>query len=240
MNINMNIQDIHYNKYIKYKTKYLELKEQLGGNCENIASIIPTQHNYEFLDNAVIVEKINGFGTTFHYKPQKKNSSISNADLRNSNLLKEIDDLLKILKEILQSLISYYNNSWDFGSKAIKKNFESILKDLIESRYIYIKFRTSINNFNYNNSKKKEYYDNYILQKNDLQLKIINIENNIQNNIKKKSLDDNSIISNNLNFLQKQYNNKDLCSLHNIIIFYFNMFKNKIESTIPLFTMQTE
>jgi len=31
MNINMNIQDIHYNKYIKYKTKYLELKEQSGG-----------------------------------------------------------------------------------------------------------------------------------------------------------------------------------------------------------------
>jgi hypothetical protein len=27
----MNIQDIHYNKYIKYKTKYLELKEQSGG-----------------------------------------------------------------------------------------------------------------------------------------------------------------------------------------------------------------
>ena len=31
INININIQDIHYNKYIKYKTKYLELKELSGG-----------------------------------------------------------------------------------------------------------------------------------------------------------------------------------------------------------------
>jgi hypothetical protein len=31
MNININNQDIHYNKYIKYKTKYLELKELSGG-----------------------------------------------------------------------------------------------------------------------------------------------------------------------------------------------------------------
>jgi len=28
----MNNQDIHYNKYIKYKTKYLELKELNGGS----------------------------------------------------------------------------------------------------------------------------------------------------------------------------------------------------------------
>ena len=31
MNININMEDIHYNKYIKYKTKYLELKELNGG-----------------------------------------------------------------------------------------------------------------------------------------------------------------------------------------------------------------
>jgi hypothetical protein len=30
-NININIEDIYYKKYIKYKTKYLELKEQSGG-----------------------------------------------------------------------------------------------------------------------------------------------------------------------------------------------------------------
>ena len=33
-NINMNIQDKYYNKYIKYKTKYLELKELNGGDKE--------------------------------------------------------------------------------------------------------------------------------------------------------------------------------------------------------------
>jgi len=33
-NININIEDIYYKKYIKYKTKYLELKEQSGGNCK--------------------------------------------------------------------------------------------------------------------------------------------------------------------------------------------------------------
>ena len=32
----MNNQDIHYNKYIKYKTKYLELKELNGGLFYNI------------------------------------------------------------------------------------------------------------------------------------------------------------------------------------------------------------
>ena len=31
MDTNINIQDKYYNKYIKYKTKYLELKEQRGG-----------------------------------------------------------------------------------------------------------------------------------------------------------------------------------------------------------------
>jgi hypothetical protein len=31
-NININIEDIYYDKYIKYKTKYLELKEQSGGS----------------------------------------------------------------------------------------------------------------------------------------------------------------------------------------------------------------
>jgi hypothetical protein len=34
--MDMNIQDIHYNKYIKYKTKYLELKEQSAGTGMNV------------------------------------------------------------------------------------------------------------------------------------------------------------------------------------------------------------
>jgi cysteinyl-tRNA synthetase len=34
--MDINIQDKHYNKYLKYKLKYLELKKQSGGELDNI------------------------------------------------------------------------------------------------------------------------------------------------------------------------------------------------------------
>ena len=243
----MNMEDIHYNKYIKYKTKYLRLKELSGGNnCEIIESGIPILHTYQFLDNAVIVEKLSdGSFKTFHYKPQKKRNDImSTADKRNSDLLEQINNRYESLKKILNFLIDKYKSSWAWGSKTKRTNFESILKYLDDSKNIYITFRNSINIFTYNNSDKEKYYNNYISKKNELQLKIKEIETNIKNifiNIKNNSSENDFInikITENINdsdFLK--YNNKGICSLQNIIIYYFNKFKENIELTIPLFTL---
>ena len=47
-NININIEDIYYKKYIKYKTKYLELKEQSGGKISR-SSIERGNNNDKYL-----------------------------------------------------------------------------------------------------------------------------------------------------------------------------------------------
>ena len=43
--MDINIQDKYYNKYIKYKTKYLELKEQSGGRNPEVYGKIQSDQN---------------------------------------------------------------------------------------------------------------------------------------------------------------------------------------------------
>jgi hypothetical protein len=45
--MDINIQDKHYNKYLKYKLKYLELKEQSGGGVFSYLYPNKTTKNYE-------------------------------------------------------------------------------------------------------------------------------------------------------------------------------------------------
>jgi hypothetical protein len=69
INININNQDIYYNKYIKYKTKYLELKELNGlGIFSRVGSWLkqpfkPTdrygsKNNYNYLEDCLIKTKV--------------------------------------------------------------------------------------------------------------------------------------------------------------------------------------
>ena len=56
------MDDIYKNKYLKYKTKYLELKNQIGGNGSNLWHLEPTiVHTVKKGKNKyVIVSKIQG------------------------------------------------------------------------------------------------------------------------------------------------------------------------------------
>ena len=63
--MNMDMEDIYYNKYIKYKTKYLELKEQSGtGFMDNFKALIGYNNKdiygskYYYLENCLIKTKV--------------------------------------------------------------------------------------------------------------------------------------------------------------------------------------
>ena len=63
--MDMDMEDIYYNKYIKYKTKYLELKEQSGsGFMDNFKALIGYNNKdiygskYYYLENCLIKTKV--------------------------------------------------------------------------------------------------------------------------------------------------------------------------------------
>ena len=101
----MDIDDNHYKKYIKYKTKYLELKEQLGGGLY----IIDLDH---FMNSYIEKEK-NKYDEIFNSQIPNKIFLIE--DFLLNNLLKEIliydtkteDLVVEIYKQICNTILNY-------------------------------------------------------------------------------------------------------------------------------------
>ena len=101
----MDIDDKHYKKYIKYKTKYLELKEQLGGGLY----IIDLDH---FMNSYIEKEK-NKYDEIFNSQIPNKIFLIE--DFLLNNLLKEIliydtkteDLVVEIYKQICNTILNY-------------------------------------------------------------------------------------------------------------------------------------
>ena len=129
MDTNINIKDIYYKKYIKYKTKYLELKEQSGGvwkNCNdehkinNIGSIINIQKNLFFAYN--------------------KTSQLN----REHYIIIETtyNELINILKPLIKPLITSYSSLLT-GNSSKHKIYTEIKEKLVESYKLYRSFETS-------------------------------------------------------------------------------------------------
>jgi hypothetical protein len=88
------MESVHYNKYIKYKTKYLKLKEQSGGNCEYIAPRKPYVNNYEILQYGIVsVPTYNIDGKTLNENPGPYQQIRTND--RNSKYITKINNIHK-------------------------------------------------------------------------------------------------------------------------------------------------
>lgn len=182
MDTNINIEDIYYKKYIKYKTKYLELKEQSGGvwkNCNdkhkinNIGGIINTKNNLFFAYN----------------KTSQLNSEHYIIFERTYN------ELINILKPLIIS-----NSSLLTGNSTKRKIYTEIKDKLDESYKLYSSFKTS---YEYN----KEELDTEIKLNNILKI-FTNKSSNLKNEIKniKLIIDENIKKIDNNNDLIKKIN----------------------------------
>jgi hypothetical protein len=101
MNININNQDIHYNKYIKYKTKYLELKEQRGSGIG------------EWFNRSTITEeKI--FETNFDKLKDQKCKIDSYLNYNKDNISIIISSVEDLLLNIILPQLYIYNNKTDY------------------------------------------------------------------------------------------------------------------------------
>jgi hypothetical protein len=248
----MDNQDIYYDKYIKYKTKYLELKEQSGGNCPFIASRIPYVNQYEIFDVGLV--SINRThihnNITVQSGPYPQNRAIDNNNIY-INKINTIHDPLIIILNVLIKKYTYFSVQ---GPTA--RYFQTILNYLITLNSKYNDFFKSINNAQIyhdsdikerdnniieNNNKKKFYDDESLTYKN----KINEIEKNIKIIIQQIKQDDKSLNNsinteinknNDLkNIIDKQYYDKGICTLQNIITFYFYKILDGLEFSMPAF-----
>jgi len=190
-NININIEDIYYDKYIKYKTKYLELKQLSGGYefCHNI---------YEINDVGRIIDRQNTFSPFI----ENKNIAISN------NKYKEnINKIYKELEIMLEDLKNSYNifTRNVYSTHADLKTIYDTLKNLNTT---YEKFISNYrNNFEKESLRTKEQRTNEVTK-----FKTMLTENTSE--IKKlKDIINNIII--------KINNNKKFTNLIEKINFYF-------------------
>ena len=150
INININIQDIHYNKYIKYKTKYLELKELSGG-------ITP------------------GGITPGRITPKTPVASTAPVAYTATDIIKiKLDDLLKQIKNINHFI---YNDSFICNTliSELKIAYHSYLL-LLESKFLLFldKYKTDDKN-NLITNAKAEYDKINITDKEVRDLKVNNI-----------------------------------------------------------------
>ena len=101
--------DIYYKKYIKYKTKYLELKKQIGGSCNEHDN--PDHKNTKLYSNVIESLGINYYiiyhafkhmdtiGLPCNYDGMEKAKAVIHAILNDASHKKEIDDWFRLKKE---------------------------------------------------------------------------------------------------------------------------------------------
>jgi hypothetical protein len=99
--MNINNKDIHYNKYIKYKTKYLELKEQRGSGIGEL-----------FNKSTIKEEKI--FETNFDLLKDNKCKIDNYLNYNKDNISKIISSVEDLLLNIILPQLYIYNNKTDY------------------------------------------------------------------------------------------------------------------------------
>jgi hypothetical protein len=246
MNINMNNQDIYYDKYIKYKTKYLELKEQSGGTNTNTNIVTDLDTT---TTNIVVATK----------------SCICDDDINetcngNENIFNNIENIKKLKRHItynihkkyfakkkyvLNDLLKYLikkNTYFLFGQNKISIDFEfikSLLNNLLD---LYNDF----GNFIYNYNHKPKFIERYNFIKdqilNTIKFTDNKIKNIIQNIKKKENLDKdiNDYIKINEDYFKTNHPNhnfdiKGLDNLQFIITSYLEKINKGIMCSIPNF-----
>ena len=220
----MNMEDIHYNKYIKYKTKYLELKEQSAGVFEGIlytpCKIAPRKsNNLSHKSSVNIITEI---------KDEKSEIFNSQEDAieRNDKQKKHINNIYVPLIELLTNL----KDTHKF------KKFESIIDKLKKSNNRYLDYDTQINTQ---------------INGLDNQLNIIRDEIKVNERTINKEIDTIKFYNFNINFnstinteinkitnLNHIFGNKNknegICSLQYIITCYFDKIIDGLECLISV------
>jgi len=183
MNININNQDIHYNKYIKYKTKYLELKELSGGSL--FTKIVNFNLNlygseYNYLEYCLIktkvIEEITKIMTLEDIKNKIINppNNIVASEKCNKQCLKYNEDIRKktLLEDFVDNNIKQIikNSKLNKVNKSDKKdiriidlisvlyNIESVLFDHILPR-LYVKYEGKLQEENLETKLDKQIWD---------------------------------------------------------------------------------
>jgi hypothetical protein len=123
MDTNINIEDIYYDKYIKYKTKYLELKQLSGGS-----GVYEFCHNdYKINDVGRIIDILNKFSPFI----ENTNIAISNNKYK-ENINKIYKELEIMLEDLMKNYTGYFFNSTPY--KDLKTIYDT-LKNL-NTKYI--------------------------------------------------------------------------------------------------------
>jgi hypothetical protein len=246
--MNINNQDIYYDKYIKYKTKYLELKEQSGGTNTN--TNIVTDLNTATTNIVVATESCicdDNINETCY-----GNENILNSD--NIENIKKLEPHITYnihkkyfekKKYVFNDLLNYLikkNTYFLFGQNKISIDFEFIKRLLNNLLHLYNDFGIFIYNYKY----KPKFIETYIFNKDQiLKLKIFvddKIKNIIQNIKKKENLDKdiNDYIKINEDYFKTNYPNhnfdiKGLDNLQFIITSYLEKINKGIMCSIPKF-----
>jgi hypothetical protein len=184
MNININNQDVYYNKYIKYKTKYLELKESSGGDL--FTKIVNFNLNlygseYNYLEYCLIKTKVIKEITNIMTLEDIKNKIINppvnivasekcneycqkyNEDRRKQTLLEDFVD--NNIKQIIKkSKLNKVNKSDKKDIRIIDLisvlyNIESVLFDHILPR-LYVKYEGKLQEENLETKLDKQIWNN--------------------------------------------------------------------------------
>ena len=212
------MEDIYYNKYIKYKTKYLELKEQSGtGIFYTSCKIAPRKSNnlsHRFSDN-IITEIKDGKSEFFN--------SQDDANKRNNKQNIHITQIYTPLIKLLTNLKDTHK-------------FESIIDKLKNSYNRYLVYNTQINTQingldNQLNIIREEIKVNErTINKEIDTIKLYNFNINFNSTINteiNKITDLNHIFGN-------KNKNEGICSLQYIITCYFDKIIDGLECLISV------
>ena len=227
MDTNINIEDIYYDKYIKYKNKYLELKEQSGGEkyrkrlglieYNNEKYLLPIEIIYSLLIKILdifIPEDIQKIPEKPKEKtPEKQNewyffykkTKIEEPKIEKLKIKEEIIKIFKSIKEYLKKSYIIYNNLYNRITTGIgnDKMFECCNVDVIN-------IKADIKN-----------------KKND----IINSIQEIKNNHKEElNLYGENFIKQIKLYLSMQYKNELHRLLYNRGDVYYNHFSNEYDN----------
>ena len=153
MNININNQDIYYNKYIKYKTKYLELKELNGsGFITKIFNpnldLYGSKYNYleDCLIKTKVIKQIIDKTTPEYFKNKiinHKDDIVISEEKRNEILLEKF-----VEKDIIKIIKNSKKNIRIIDTISVLQNIEKVLFNYILPG-LYLKFEGKLEEENF-------------------------------------------------------------------------------------------
>jgi hypothetical protein len=246
--MNMNIQDIHYNKYIKYKTKYLELKELSGGKDENMygnqykeikTKILLFESNYKNINKLEKDFNNEKNETSKHkkyniYKTNMITNIVSIEDYLLNTLLPELytinsnDVFIKIFKDISKTIINYREYFY------LIKNYKQIYLDSIKKKIKQYEKNIKTNLDSLNLKKFNFVSNNFKKLRKIIEIYFKNVNNSIQ------KLDSFTYKSENwhINYKNEDKYQENKCLFdyieNNQIIFTNNIIFNNILSNLEI------